>query len=267
MTIEWLLIYVALGALIGLIAGLFGVGGGFITTPLLVIAFAAQNLPNENLIHLALGTSFACIVFTSLSSLIAHHRHGAVLWNVVRWMGPGLLAGTLIGTQFVSYVPQRTLAIIFTAVAYCIATQILLNAKPKPTRQLPGNTILLGVGGIIGMVSSLVAAGGGFLSIPFMTMCNVQMHKVVGTSSALGFPIAIAGAIGYMWIGLNEPNLPAHSIGYVYLPALLGVVIASMTLAPLGAKLAHRLPAATLKRLLALLLYGLATKMLWTVLH
>ena len=211
---------------------------------------------------MALGTSMATIVFTSIASMRAHHAHGAVRWDIVRSFAPGLVVGTLSGSFLATWVPTRPLAMVFTAIVYYASLQMMLDFKPKPHRQLPG-TLGMGVAGlIIGIVSSLVAAGGGFLTIPFMVFCNVVIHHAVGTSAALGFPIAVAGTIGYIVSGMKTPGLPDFSLGYVYLPGFIGVVAVSFLMAPVGAKLAHKLPVKQLKRAFGGFLALLATKML-----
>lgn len=257
----WLIGYVALGAVAGFFAGLLGVGGGAIMVPVLALMFAAQGFPETHLMHLALGTSMAAIVFTSISSLRAHHNHGAVRWPIVRIITPGILIGTFAGAQLASLIPTRPLAVFFTVFMSYVAFQMLANIKPKPSRQLPGAGGMFVVGSGIGAVSALVAIGGGSLSVPFMTWCNVKMHDAIGTSAAIGFPIAVAGTIGYLAGGWNASELPAWSLGYIYLPALAACVATSMLTAPLGAKAAHRLPVATLKKIFAGVILLLLAKM------
>lgn len=256
----WFIGYLALGAVAGFFAGLLGVGGGAIMVPVLALMFAAQGFPAEHLMHLALGTSMCAIVFTSISSLRAHHRHGAVQWPIVKSIAPGILVGTFAGAQLASALPTRPLAIFFTVFMSYVAFQMLANIKPKPARQLPGPAGMLAVGGGIGAVSALVAIGGGSLSVPFMTWCNVKMHQAIGTSAAIGFPIAVAGTAGYL-VGGGATGLPPYSIGYIYLPALAACVAVSMLTAPLGASAAHRLPVATLKKVFAGVILLLLVKM------
>lgn len=264
--IEWLAAYLALGAFVGFFAGLLGVGGGAIMVPMLTTFFAAQGFPREHLVHLALGTSMAGIVITSISSLRAHHAHGAVRWDIVRGIAPGVLAGTFAGTFVASRAPTQPLAIFFACFTAYVAVQMILNVKPKPSRELPGTAGLVGVGGVIGAISSLVAIGGGSLSVPFMTWCNVKVHNAIGTSAAIGLPIAVAGALGYLINGWSAQGLPALSVGFVYLPALVLLSLLSSLTAPIGARLAHKLPVATLKKVFAGLLIALSAKMLHTVL-
>ncbi len=258
----WWLSYPLLGVFAGFIAGLFGVGGGLTIVPLLFMLFTAQQFPLEHSMHLALGTSMATICFTSISSMRAHHEHGAVRWDIVKSFAPALMLGTLGGSFIAAWVPTRPLAMMFTAIVYYASFQIMRDSRPKPHRQLPGNLGMASVGLGIGVVSSLVAAGGGFLSIPFMLFCNVAVHHAVGTSAALGFPIAVAGTIGFIASGFRAPGLPEYSLGYVYLPALIGVVVISYLMAPVGARLAHKLPVKQLKRAFGGFLALLATKML-----
>ncbi len=260
----WWLAYIALGLFSGLFAGMLGIGGGLLMVPTLTMMFAAQaGFPATEVLHLALGTSMAAILFTSLASLRAHHEHQAVLWKVVVQITPGILAGTLIGTMFAGSVPSRPLALFFMVFVCMVAAQMILDLKPKASRELPGALGVFGVGTGIGALSALVAIGGGSLTVPFLTWCNVRVQHAIGTSAAVGFPIAIGGSLGYIFNGWEHPGLPPWSVGYVYLPALLWLVPSSMLIAPLGARLAHRLPVATLKRLFAAILVLLAAKMMW----
>ena len=266
MGIEWLVAYLALGAGVGFFAGLLGVGGGGIMVPMLTTLFAAQGFPREHLVHVALGTSMAAIVITSISSLRAHHAHGAVRWDIVKGITPGVLAGTFGGTFVASRVATAPLAIFFGCFMAYVSVQMILNVKPKPSRELPGPAGLAGVGGVIGGISALVAIGGGSLSVPFMTWCNVKMQNAIGTSAAIGLPIALAGALGYLINGWGVSGLPDWTVGFVNLPALVLVSLVSTFTAPIGAGLAHRLPVATLKKIFAGLLVLLSLKMLHTVL-
>ncbi len=261
------LLYLGLGAVVGILAGLLGIGGGAIIVPTLVFSLAWQGVPSRFLMHLALGTSMASIIFTSVSSFWAHHRRGAVHWTVVRRIVLGILLGSFLGSCLASRMSTNLLKGIFVAFLYYMALRMLIsNRKPRPARGLPGPLGMFGVGNGIGAVSSLVGIGGGILSVPFMVWCNLPVHDAIGTSAAIGFPIAVAATAGYIVNGLHVAGLPAHSLGYVYLPALGGIVAASVLTAPLGARLAHRLPVAGLKRIFALLIIAVATKMLFSLL-
>ena len=266
MSIEIVGMYVAVGLIAGVLAGLLGVGGGLVIVPMLIFCFVKQGLQPEVIMHLALGTSLASIMFTSISSFMSHHRRGAVDWSIVRRIVPGILIGTFFGTFIAARLSTNFLKVFFAVFLYSVATQMILNKKPKPSREIPGNAGMFGTGGIIGVASALVGIGGGSLSVPFMLWCNVATHRAIGTSAAIGFPIAIAGAIGYIVNGLHAVGLPAYHLGYVYLPALAGIVATSVLTAPLGVKLAHALPVDQLKRIFALFLYVIATKMVWGLL-
>ena len=259
---EWWGAYLAIGVTVGFLAGLLGIGGGMIMVPMLVFVFTAKGFPAEHMMHLSLATSMATIVFTSLSSVRAHHRHGAVDWPVARAMAPGIVAGALAATLVAGFIPTRPLAIFFTGFMFYAATQMFFEVKPKPSRQLPGAAGLFGAGALIGGLSSVLAAGGAFLSIPFLAWCNLTLKRAIGTAAANGFPIAVAGTAGYVLNGMRVSGLPDGSLGYVYLPALAIIVAASMPLAPLGARLAHRLPVKRLRIVFALMLFTLALRML-----
>lgn len=259
---TYLAVYAALGAVAGILAGLLGIGGGLVIVPMLVFAFGWQKFPDPVIMHLALGTSMASILFTSVSSFRAHHKRGAVQWQVVWRIVPGILTGTFLGSCLAARMSSSFLKGFFVIFLYYVGTQMLLNRKPKPTRKIPGPAGMFGVGNVIGAFSSLVGIGGGTLSVPFMIWCNLTVHMAIGTSAAIGFPIAIAGTIGYIFNGMREAgNLPGYSLGFVYLPALFGLVCASVMTAPLGVRLAHSLPVNRLKRVFALILFVVATRM------
>jgi uncharacterized protein len=265
MTVWWLA-YIAMGAFVGFFAGLLGIGGGSLMVPLLVIFFTAQGFPGAEVMHLALGTSMAAIFFTSISSVLTHHKHGAVIWPIVWRITPGIIAGTILGTRIATLVPTKALALIFTVFICYVSFQMILNVKPKPHREMPGlfGTSLAGMG--IGAISCLVAIGGGALSVPFMTWCNIRVQNAIATSAAIGFPIALGGALGYIWNGWSVAVLPPGSLGFVYLPAVIGAAATSILTAPIGARKTHELPVATLKRIFAGILLALACKMLWGLL-
>lgn len=257
-----LVTYLGVGAVAGILAGLLGIGGGLVIVPMLVFCMTRENIPQEVIMHLALGTSMATILFTSVSSFMAHHRRNAVHWDVVRRTVPGILAGTFAGAYVASHLSTAFLKGFFVTFLYYVAIQMLLDRKPKASRGFPGHAGMLAAGAAIGVVSSLVGIGGGTLSVPFMIWCNLSMHHAIGTSAAIGFPIAIAGTIGYIFNGLNSSSLPQYAVGYVYLPALAGIVCASMLTAPVGVRLAHSLPVSRLKKVFAVLLLAVGTRML-----
>ena len=248
---------------VGFLAGLFGIGGGMVMVPMLVFVFTAKGFPAEHMMHLSLATSMATIVFTSLSSVRAHHRHDAVDWAVARAMAPGIVVGALAATLVAGFVPTRPLAIFFTVFMFYAATRMFIEVKPKPSRQLPGAAGLFGVGAGIGALSSVLAAGGAFLSIPFLVRCNVPLKRAIGTAAANGFPIAVAGTAGYVLNGLRVDGLAAKAASDSSIfPRSRSSSLASMPIAPLGAWLAHRLPVRRLRIVFALMLLAIALRML-----
>ncbi|MBC2715507.1 MAG: sulfite exporter TauE/SafE family protein [Desulfobacteraceae bacterium] len=263
--ISILAMYSAVGAVAGILAGLLGIGGGLVIVPMLVFCLTRQGIPDQTIMHLALGTSMASIMFTAISSFRSHHRRGAVKWMVVRRIVLGIFVGTFLGTCMAAELSTPVLKGFFVIFLYYVGIQMITGKKPRPGRQLPERTGMFGVGNIIGIVSSLVGIGGGTLSVPFMVWCNVPLHQAIGTSAAIGFPIAVAGTIGYIYNGLAAANLPEYTIGYVYLPALTGLIVTSVLTAPIGVRLAHSLPVDKLKRFFAVLLVVVATRMLVSI--
>jgi len=249
---------VLLGVLTGFVAGLLGIGGAMIMVPFITIVLAHRGYPPDYQVKMAVATSLATICFTSLSSMRAHHKRGAVKWHVVALLAPGIIVGSLIGAQLGAALPGKSLGILFGVFVAFSATQMLLDRKPHASRTLPGPAGMFAAGGAIGVISSIVGAGGAFISVPFMTWCNVKIHDAVGTSSALGFPIALAGTIGYAWAGRNLPAMPPGSLGFIYLPGLIAISAASVFVAPLGARTAHRMDIRPLRRIFAFVLYALA---------
>jgi uncharacterized membrane protein YfcA len=262
----WWLAYFVTGAFVGFLAGLLGIGGGMTLVPVLAAMFAAQHFAPDHTVHLALGTGMASVMFTSSVSVRTHHRLGGVDWSLVRRMGPAMVTGTLLATALSGWVPQRALALTFAAIVCAGATQILIGRKPAAGSTIPGTPALVAIGLAIGVVCGLVSAGGAFITVPFMLFCGVAMTTAIGTGAALGVPVAVVGTLGYVFSGRHVPTLPPLALGFVYGPALLGIVAGSMLTAPWGARAAHRMPVATLRRIFAGLLYVLATKMAWTYL-
>ncbi len=255
-------LYLICGAFAGILAGLFGVGGGTIFVPIMLYAFSAQGVSPEISHQLALGTSLATIGFTSLSSVLMHNKLGNVFWGVVFILAPGVLVGAFLGGQIVKYVPTLFLKWLFVIFMYFVVLQNIIDLKPKASRMLPRKIIVQFVGVFIGAFSTFVGVGGGILTVPFLVWCNVDMRKAVASSSTIGFCLAISGGISAMIAGWNIETLPEYSIGFVYLPSLLGMACASMVFAPFGAKLTQILPVKTLKKCFAGFLFLIATKML-----
>jgi len=263
MDISLILAFLILGTVVGFAAGLLGIGGGMLMVPFITLLLTAKNFPQELILHMAIATSLATILFTSISSVHAHHKRGAVSWRIVKLLAPGILIGSWIGPWLGKQMNSSALAMFFGGFVALSATQMLLDKKPSASRELPNAPGMLGAGSVIGVLAGLVGAGGGFVSVPFMTWCNVKIHNAVATSAALGFPIALAGTLSNIYYGMNMPNLPPGSLGFIYLPALLVLSLASVTTAPLGAKTAHSLPVKPLRKIFAMTLYGLAAYMVY----
>jgi uncharacterized membrane protein YfcA len=254
----------ALGLVAGFLAGLLGIGGGMLMVPVLTWVLHQRGVESGLAVKMAIATSMATILFTSLSSVRAHHGRGAVRWDLVKGLAPGILIGGLLaGAGLFSLIKGAWLALVFAAFVSFSGWQMLRNRRPAPSRQMPGPLGQLGAGSGIGLLSGLVGAGGGFVSVPFMVWCNVPVHLAVATSAALGFPIALANTLGYVISGWGLPAAIPGSFGYLYLPALVVVATASVTMAPLGARAAHAMNVVQLKRAFAGLLFGLAAYMLY----
>ncbi|HUR40441.1 MAG TPA: sulfite exporter TauE/SafE family protein [Verrucomicrobiae bacterium] len=252
---ETLLLFIATGTAAGLMAGLFGVGGGLIMVPALVFLLPLSGIAPEIVVKVALGTSLAVIAVTSLSSTRAHHRRDGVLWPVFRALAPGLALGALGGAYVAHATPGALLHKIVGVGALLLAVQMWLDLKPAgDAATLPGTPALFSVGTVIGVLSSLIGIGGGSLTVPFLSWRGVEMRRAVGTAAACGVPIAWAGAAGYVSAGWNVAGRPEPGLGYVSLAAFAGLAVASVLAAPYGAKLAHKLSAPVLRRAFAVLL-------------
>lgn len=254
MTLTILLAYLALGAGAGVLAGLFGVGGGLIIVPVLMFSFQASGLSDNIATHLAIGTSLATIIFTSISSAQAHNKRGNVDWMLVAYLTIGIIFGCVLGGFTASLLQGATLKIIIGCFVLCMAIQLGLNLKPKASKGLPSKPSLVTAGGIIGWASAIFGIGGGSLTVPFLAWCSVPMQRAVAISAACGMPIALSGALSYIWFGWGKEGLPDWSLGYVYLPALIGITVTSMIFSKLGAKLAYCVSATLLRRMFAVFL-------------
>jgi uncharacterized membrane protein YfcA len=257
--LSWLL-YPVLGVAAGLLAGLLGIGGGIVVVPVLVLAFHFLGFAEATLTHIAVGTSLATIVFTSVSAIAEHHRNGAIDWPLVKRLTPWLVAGAIAGSFVADALSGRALQITFGFFALLMAVQMGTGWRPGAHSPLPGSGGLAIASGSIGTASSVFGIGGGSLTVPWLSWHGVTMQRAVATSAACGFPIAVAGALGFAWTGFDAAQRPALSLGYVYLPAFIGIVITSVPVARIGARQAHRIPAATLKKLFAVLLAVVGTQ-------
>lgn len=256
MSFSILFLYLLTGSIAGFLAGLFGVGGGIIIVPALLAIFLFQGFDPTVSMHLALGTSLASIVLTSISSARAHHAHGAVQWTLVKQMTLGLLIGGLFGALIVKQLQSGALQIIFAIFVIFVALKLLSSEKAtiRNKNKIQSKDALLSAvifnvtGFVISAVSAVVGIGGGTLSVPFLRWVGLSMQKAVATSAALGLPIAISGSLAFIWIGSSNMLVPAMSLGFVYLPAFISLGVMSVLFAPLGAKLAHYLPESVLQK-------------------
>lgn len=256
------------GGFAGVMAGLLGIGGGALIVPVLVIVFESQHVAPDVVMHAALGTSLATIVFTTISSAYAHHRKGAVDWAIFRRIAPAIVVGTLLGAALADQLTSRTLKLLFVIFMFGIAVQMARGTSAtRAHAKLPGALGMNIAGTAIGVVSALFGIGGGSLSVPFMTWCSVPVKRAVATAAAIGVPLAISGTLGFLIAGMDEPNRPAGSVGYIVLPAFGAIVVASALAAPLGARLAHRLSDTVLRRVFAVFVTLLGLRMLWGLLN
>ncbi len=270
MNFDLILTFLALGAFVGLAAGLLGIGGGGVMVPMLTAIFLSQNVPADQVVHLALGTSMACIMVTSLSSLRAHHANGAVVWPLVKLMVLGVVLGTFSATFIASMISSKALAIFFACFMSYVAIQMFSNSKS--TQHASSAThhsinrvelVLASIG--IGSISAIVSIGGGSITVPYLTWRKVDIKKAIGTSAAIGFPLSIAGSVGYLLSGWSHVAPIPFTYGFINLPAVIVISITSFFTAPIGANLTQKLPVATLKKIFALLLATLSLKMLWNL--
>lgn len=260
---AWVL-YAALGGLAGLLAGLLGIGGGLVIVPALAWLFRQQGIAESVVMHLAIGSSLATIVITSLASVRAHHQRDAVAWPVVGGLVPGILLGALAGALTAGLISTVWLQRLFALFAIAVGLRMMRRATPRGHRNLPDLPQRWVAGSVIGWVSAMVGIGGGSLTVPYLVWHRMPVIRAVGTSSACGLPLALAGALGFLIMGWRSDHLPSHATGYLYWPAVLGIVLASVPAATLGARLAHRLPVAVLARVFALLLMVVGLDLLFS---
>lgn len=260
--IEWILLYLALGAFVGFMAGLLGLGGGGILVPLLTSIFTYQGVSVDNATHLALGTSLACMIVSSTASIRAHASQGAIVWQVVGGMAPGIIAGAFLAAQAAAHVNSVCVAIFFALFMALVAGQMFLNWQPKPSSKPATFRGLIAAGIGIGSVSALAAAGGGFLAVTYLGYKNVNIKSAIGTSAAIGLPIAITGTVGYMISGWSITLSNSYTFGFIDVPAFLAIAIVSSIAAFYGVRCAHSLPETYLKRIFAVISLILSMKML-----
>lgn len=271
MTIQVVLLLWLAGAAAGFTAGLLGVGGGLIVVPLSLWALSLQGFNATDAQHIAIGTSFGVMLFTTLMSMLAQQKRRAIDWAVVQAMLFGTAIGTLVGAAVAGFISSRNLQIFFVIFAYAVAVKSILRDQPeaasRSARQLPSRWGLTGVSSGVGLISSLLGIGGGVLNVPFLSFCSVPMKNAVGISSAMTFFIAVFGVVGYVYSGWSETHLPPYSLGYCNVPLIISFAVTSMIFAPLGVKISHQLSESTLKKCFALLSAIVGTQVLWEVIH
>ncbi|MDP3837949.1 MAG: sulfite exporter TauE/SafE family protein [Methylococcales bacterium] len=254
---------VVLGMVTGVLAGLFGIGGGLVIVPVLVMLFSAHHFPAELIMIMAVASSLATIIFTAISSVIAHHRLGSLVWAKVFSLSPAIMLGAALGAVVAKQISADYLRLILVVFLVYVGIQMALQIKPKAGTVKQSKFLDALVGTVIGLLSAIVGIGGGTLTVPYLVHGQYTMRQAVAVASACGLPIALVGTVSYVLLGWQDARLPEGCLGYVYLPAFLGTGLSSIFTAPLGAKLAHKLPAATLKRYFSLLLFIMAAKLLW----
>lgn len=261
--LELFLLSMLLGAVAGLLAGLFGLGGGVVIVPALYWLFSAQQFPHEYIMVMAVATSLATIIFTSTSSVMAHYKLGTIIWDRVFRLSPGILFGAGVGAVLADLLVGETLKLFFISYLIYVAIRMARQASSMGDEKKVHNWLDYLAGNGIGFLSSILGIGGGTLTVPYLVGRQVPMKNAVAVSSACGLPIAISGTIVYAWLGWENTFLPAWSLGYIYLPALAGIVICSIFTAPVGAKLAYKLPAKKLKRYFSIVILLIAIKMIY----
>ena len=257
-------ISIVLGMVSGVLAGLFGIGGGLVIVPVLAIVFKNLAFPSELIMLMAVATSLAVISLTSISSIIAHHRLGSVIWSKVVRLSPGIMLGTGLGAMLAQYISADSLRMLLVVFLVYVGLQMALQVAPKETSINQSRIVDSSVAILIGSVSAIVGIGGGTITVPYLVKGRMLMRNAVAVSSACGLPIALTGTLSYILMGRQTPTLPEWSLGYVYIPVFIGTGLSSVLTAPLGAKLAYKLPSKKLKRYFSILLFVMAIKLLWS---
>jgi uncharacterized membrane protein YfcA len=253
----------AIGAVAGLFSGLFGIGGGIVLVPFMIWMFGLSNFAADNIVHMAIATSLATIIPTSISSVLAHQRIGTLQLSAVWMIAPYMFIGAILGSMIAGKLSGDVLKTVFAVYLLIVAARMWLQNTSSKPQILPNQRVMATAGTCIGGISSLLGIGGGTLSVPFLTYYGYPMRNAVAISAACGIPIAIAGSLGYAFLVNDNPNLPAYSLGFIYLPAFMAVIVSSVCFAPVGAYLAKRLPVKPFKRLFAVTVFAVGVKLLW----
>lgn len=261
MTPELIVIVLAAGAVTGVLAGLLGIGGGFVFVPTLLWLFGASGYAEDTAMQFAVGTSLGAIVPTSIASLTAHARRGNIDTAAIQRLLPGLLVGAVAGAWLASVVSGPVLERVFAAFLFAVAVQLAFDVRPAPHRDLPGPAGAAAAGGAIGLLSSLVGIGGGSLTVPYLVWCNRPLLRAVGTAAAAGLPIAFVGALAFAVTGSLNGQFTAYQAGYVVWPAALALGLAAMVTARFGVRLAHTIETRWLRRAFAASLVIVAVRL------
>ena len=263
--IQTIIYFLALGSFVGIISGLFGIGGGGVIVPVLTAIFLANGIPETNVVHIALGTSMSIIMITSISSIRAQQKKKAIVWDVVKNMAPGIIIGTFLATFIASKLDSFYLSVLFAIFMFLTSIQMMIGKKPKKDTKVFSNKTHFFSGGFIGAVSSLVSIGGGILSVPYLLAQNIDIKKAIATSSAIGFPIAASGTLGYIINGWTNTSMDTYTLGFVNLTAFICVAVASFLTAPIGVMLVHKTNVYFMKKLFSLLTLLLSLKMIYSL--
>lgn len=260
---DLLLIYLVLGVLAGTTAGLLGLGGGAIIVPVLYMVFSAQGVSAELVMHMAIGTSLATIIFTSIASIYTHHQQGAVQWRLVRSLLPAMVLGVVAGSLLADQLSSATLRVFFGLFELLVAAQMFFTLIPASQQIAQKQRLYTLAGGVTGAISALLGIGGGSVMVPFLHWCGVNMRKAIATAAACGFPIGLFGTLSFILLGQGDSQLQPWSLGYIYLPALFAILLTSILSARLSARLAHKLPLQLLKKIFATVLALVGLKMIF----
>jgi len=259
---QSIMIFLLLGSFVGVIAGLFGIGGGGLMVPVLTMFLLSHEFGGDQVIQISLATSMAVIAITAVASFRAQHKKKAVRWDLFRMIAPGVIVGTFLFTFLASVMNSVYLSMFFSFFMLYVALQMFFMKPVASTHKIIGRVGQFFAGFGIGGISALVSIGGGMLSVPYLVKQNIDMKKAVGTSSAIGFPLAISGTVGYIVNGYEYTSIETMMLGYIYIPAFLSIAFASYLTAPIGVSLSHKLPVGILKKVFALLTFFLSVKMM-----
>jgi len=253
---------IVLGSIVGFLAGVLGIGGGLIIVPTLVYLLPLLGINSDIVMPIALATSLGAIVITSSSAALAHHKNKNIDWDLAKPLMIVVALGALLGAFIADFLSAQALTNFFAVMVLLLALYMLMSIAFTKDRTMPSTVVLQFISGLMGIIASLMGIAGGAILVPALTYFGLSMRKSIGIATVCGVMVALFGSLGYIITGLGQANLPSWSIGYIYLPALLGIIISSSLFAPIGVKYASKLPVKTLKKFFALFLILVAIKML-----